>query len=149
MPETLLAFDFGEKRIGVAVGNDLRRHGEALTTVRADNDDTRFAQIAALIAEWQPQRLVVGIPYHASGSENPMTARCRRFANQLQGRFGLPVELVDERWTSVEAEAQRRGRRQTGLAKRSNKNIDHLAAEAILQRYFDTRNTMPMDCHAS
>ena len=105
MPEeTLLAFDFGEKKIGVAIGNTLTRHARPLEIIHGEVRDARFARIEALLREWQPQRLVVGLALTADGGEQPATARCRRFANQLNGRFGMAVELVDERGSSMEAQ---------------------------------------------
>ena len=101
-PQTLLAFDYGLKRTGVAVGNTLTRAAQPLTTVAAEGD-AKFAPIARLIAEWQPAALVVGVPFHPDGAEHDNTQRARRFARQLQGRFGLPVVEVDERYSTTEA----------------------------------------------
>ncbi|RZU02371.1 Holliday junction resolvase RuvX [Rivibacter subsaxonicus] len=101
-PQTLLAFDYGLKRTGVAVGNTLTRAAQALTTVAAEGE-ARFAPIAKLIAEWQPAALVVGVPFHPDGAEHDNTRRARRFARQLHGRFGLPVFEVDERYSTTEA----------------------------------------------
>lgn len=147
MAETILAFDFGEKRTGVAVGNSLLRHARALTTLHAESTAERFAAIGALIAEWQPQRLVVGIPRATDGSAHTMTARCERFANQLNGRYNLPVERVDERYTSAAAESLRRAQRQAAPGRGAARGVvavDPLAAEIILQSYFDTEH----DAHA-
>lgn len=102
-PQTLLAFDFGQRRTGVAVGNTLLGTARALTTVRADGADARFAAIAALIAQWQPDALVVGVPFHPDGAEHDNTRQARRFARQLHGRFRLPVHEVDERYSTTEA----------------------------------------------
>ena len=107
--ETVLAFDFGLKRSGVAVGNRLTAGAQSLTTLQATSDAQRFERIAALIGEWQPQRLVVGRPAHRDGRPLPITARCERFARQLHGRFGLPVHLVDEDYSSVEADREAAG----------------------------------------
>lgn len=105
MPEpdaaVLLGFDFGTRRIGVAVGNTLTASARPLCTLQAEPVDGRFARIGELIRDWQPARLVVGRPLHADGTPNATTPRCERFARQLAGRFGLPVELVDERYSSV------------------------------------------------
>jgi putative Holliday junction resolvase len=131
---TVLAFDFGTRRIGVAVGNTLVRVAHPLATIDAQASDERFRRIAALIGEWQPQRLVVGVPLHADGSEHAMTARARRFARQLGGRFSLPVVEIDERHTTEVAEhelaAAHAGR--GGRARR-----DEIAARIVLQAYFD------------
>ena len=98
---TWLAFDFGEKRIGVAIGNTLTGGARPLCTLSANPVAERFARIAALINEWQPHSLLVGLPVHPDGSSHPFAQRCQRFANQLSGRFGLPVQLEDERYTSA------------------------------------------------
>ena len=133
--ETVLAFDFGEKRIGVAVGESLIGTARALTTISEDAVNIRFAAIERLIAQWQPARLVVGLPRSDDGREHALTARCRRFANQLHGRFGLPVTLTDERLTSAVADAELR---EAGLDwKTRKKRVDALAAQHILQDYFD------------
>lgn len=130
-----LAFDFGLQRIGVAVGESLVGSARALTTINAADNATRFSQIDKLIRAWQPVRLVLGLPLATDGSEHEMSARCRRFANQLHGRFALPVDLVDERYTSVEAEDELR---QRGMDWKKRKPLlDAGAARIILQSYFD------------
>ncbi len=134
--ETVLAFDFGERRIGVAVGNTLLREAAALEVIESANSEQRFARIAALIGEWQPARLVVGIPLSVDGSEHAVTQRATRFANQLHGRTRLPVERVDERYTSLEAESLRRELRAAGRW-RASQGVDQLAAQLILQSYFE------------
>jgi len=101
-PQSFLAFDFGLKRTGVATGNSLLRQASALTTVAAEGD-ARFERIARLIAEWQPDALVVGVPYHPDGASHENTRRAQRFARQLHGRFRLPVYEVDERYSTTEA----------------------------------------------
>ncbi len=98
---TLLAFDFGEKRIGVAIGNTLTGGATPLAQVPTDPKAARFAQISELIAQWEPMALVVGLPVYPDGQPHPFAERCQRFANQLHGRFGLPVVLEDERYTSA------------------------------------------------
>lgn len=100
--QSFLAFDFGTRRVGVASGNTLLRRASGLKTIAAEGD-ARFEAIARLIAEWQPDALVVGVPFHPDGAEHDNTRRARRFARQLQGRFGLPVHEVDERYTTTEA----------------------------------------------
>jgi len=100
--QSFLAFDFGTRRVGVASGNTLLRRASGLKTIAAEGD-ARFQAIARLIAEWQPDALVVGVPFHPDGAEHDNTRRARRFARQLQGRFGLPVHEVDERYTTTEA----------------------------------------------
>jgi putative Holliday junction resolvase len=104
-PQTFLAFDFGTVRVGVATGNSLTRSATPLSTLK-ESGDARFAAIGKLIAQWQPDALVVGVPLHPDGAAHDNTRRAQRFARQLHGRFGLPVHEVDERYTSVEAQAQ-------------------------------------------
>lgn len=123
--EIVFGFDFGIKRIGIAMGNTLTGHAQPLAVVKAIDNDTRFKQIGALIAQWRPARLVVGEPRHPDGAEHDMTLRCRRFANQLHGRYSLPVHLVDERYSSAVIVAKR------------GEIIDDQAASIILQQYFD------------
>ncbi|MFY0480900.1 Holliday junction resolvase RuvX [Achromobacter marplatensis] len=129
MPEeTLLGFDFGEKKIGIAIGNTLTRQARPLEIIFSEIRDARFGRIAALLQEWQPHRVIVGLALDADGGEQPATARCRRFANQLHGRFGIAVELIDERGSSMEAQ------RLLG----THAADDAMAAAVILQRYLDT-----------
>lgn len=124
-PELIFGFDFGIKRIGIAMGNTLTGQAQALAVVKAIDNAARFKQIGELIAQWRPARLVVGEPLHPDGAEHEMTLRCRRFANQLHGRFSLPVILVDERYSSAVIQAKR------------GEIIDAKAAAIILQQYFD------------
>lgn len=132
---TLLAFDFGEKRIGVAVGEWPLAQAHPLTTIRSEANAERFSAIGALIDEWKPVALVVGLPVALDGSPHAMTARCTRFANQLRGRFGLLVDYAEERLSSVEAEERLR---ESGHSARSAKeHVDALAAQIILQCFFE------------
>ena len=119
---SFLAFDFGIKRTGVAAGNSLLRQASPLTTVAAEGD-ARFERIARLIAEWQPDALVVGVPVHPDGAPHDNTWRAQRFARQLQGRFHLPVHEVDERYSTTEAAA-------SGAA-----DLDAAAAAIILDQF--------------
>ena len=102
--QNFLALDFGLKRTGVAVGNRLLRRAQPQPTIRAEGD-ARFARIAERIQEWQPDALVVGIPFHPDGAAHENTARAQKFARQLRGRFNLPVHEVDERYSTTEAQA--------------------------------------------
>jgi putative Holliday junction resolvase len=102
--QTFLALDFGLKRTGVAVGNRMLRSATPQATIRAEGD-ARFAKIAERLREWQPDALVVGVPFHPDGAEHENTLRARRFARQLRGRFGLPVFEVDERYSTTEAQS--------------------------------------------
>lgn len=132
---SVLAFDFGVRRIGIAVGNSETLHAQPLATLDVSDKVRRFAAIAALIEEWQPVRLVVGLPLSLDGADQELTRRCRRFANQLRGRFGLQVELVDERLTSAAADA---ALRDAGLDWAERKlRLDAAAAQIILQSHFD------------
>jgi putative holliday junction resolvase len=128
---TLLAFDYGVKRIGVAVGNSLTRSARPLVVVQNRSKAYRFEALGKLIAEWKPDALVVGLPMYPDGNPHERTQLAKRFGNQLNGRFNLPVTWVDERYSSVEAEAQIRA---------GNGRADMLDAEAasiILQQYLD------------
>ena len=107
MVDTVFGFDFGIKRIGIAIGNTLTSQAQPLEVIKAIDNAARFARIGALIEEWRPARLIVGEPRHPDGAEHEMTLRCRRFANQLHGRYNLPVELVDERYSSAVIHARR------------------------------------------
>lgn len=128
---TLLCFDYGLKKIGVAIGNTLICQARPLTILRPTTKVERFAQIEALLKEWQPDEVVVGLPLTLTGDEQYASLRCRRFANQLHGRYGLVVHLVDERGSSMEA--------QEILA--TNADDDAVAAAVILQRWFDHQGT--------
>lgn len=132
--KTFLAFDFGERRIGVAIGNDLTETANALTAIDATNDDGRFATISVLVKDWTPNAFVVGRPAHPDGKAHAMTARCEKFARQLEGRFDRPAYLVDERYTSVDAAHALSGSKLTG--QRKKQAIDAEAAAQILRRFF-------------
>ena len=121
---TVLAFDFGLKRIGVAVGEPELGTAHPLAPVAAPG----FEAIGRLIAQWRPAALVVGLPVAEQG-EHALARRVERFARQLQGRYRLPVTLVDERFSSVEAESRLRGSKR--------KSIDSVAAQLILEQFFD------------
>lgn len=130
----VLAFDFGLKRIGVAVGEWETRTAHPIETIAEEANAARFARIGALIAEWRPVELVVGLPMTLEGEPHALTRRCQRFADQLAGRFGLPVTLVDERLTSVEAEAHLA---EAGVrGRRVRAHLDSMAAQQILNDYF-------------
>ena len=136
---TLLAFDYGRRRIGVAVGNTLTRQARPLLTLDVAETGPDWARIAALLEEWRPARLVVGVPYNAEAAAGAaIAAEAQRFARRLHGRCGLPVDTVDERLSSAEAHAQLRTERRAGrrgtIAKR---DIDSAAAAVILQDWLD------------
>lgn len=132
---TVLAFDFGEKRIGIAVGEHLLASANPLMTIDNESNEIRFQIITKLVSEWQPRLLVVGLPLSLDGSEHAVTQLCKKFARRLNGRFNLPVALIDERYSSAAAsqllnEAGIRGRAQKEI-------LDQVAAQTILQSYFD------------
>ncbi len=122
----LLAFDYGEKRIGVALGNTLTRSARALTVLENRSRAYRFEAVADLIKQWQPHTLVVGLPCYPDGNPHHMTQQAKRFGTKLNERFDLPVVWVDERYSSVAADAN-----QSGVAR------DAEAARIILQQFFD------------
>ena len=136
---TALAFDFGTRRIGLAVGNSITGSSQALAPITADQDDSRFALIAAQIKEWAPDQLVVGLPCHPDGAEHVMTAKARRFGNQIHGRFGLPVAWVDERYTSAVLENDPKF--QQNQASKQAISLDSESARLILEQYFRERQT--------
>jgi putative holliday junction resolvase len=136
---TVIAFDFGTRRIGVAIGEMMLATARPLTTISAEANEARFTAIAKLIEEWRPVKLVVGLPLSLDGAAHEMTERCRRFARQLEGRFRLPVILVDERLTSTAADENLR---EQGRDWRSRKSaIDAEAAAILLQGHFDECRT--------
>lgn len=131
----VLAFDFGTRYIGVATGDSETRIAHALASLEAKRGSVRMAAIEPLVREWRPQRLVVGLPLALDGTEQEMSGRARRFARQLEARFGLPVDLVDERLSSASAEEGLRG---AGRGGRKHKQLVHgEAARIILQDYLD------------
>jgi putative Holliday junction resolvase len=137
-PQLVLAFDFGRRRIGVACGDTLSRTAAPLEAVSAGSDGPRWDAIDALLREWQPALLVVGLPYNVDGSDSAMTRAARGFAAQIELRYRLRVVLVDERYSSREAEARLKSARESGLRRRrvQKADIDAAAACVILDRWF-------------
>lgn len=131
-PTQYLAFDFGLKRIGVAFGNSLTKTASGVAVVEAQNDEQRFSKIDGLIKKWQPEGLVVGVPRQPDGADNELTARCERFARQLEGRFALPCAMVDERYTSAIMESCMGGK----AAREQKGRIDMGSACLILEQFF-------------
>ncbi len=123
MSHTILAFDFGEKRIGVAVGNTFLRQAQPLKTILNKSADYTFEQIGQLIKEWDAKLCVVGLPRHPDGNPHEMTKKATRFGNQLNGRLSILVMWVDERYTSA-------------VAGDLSGDIDAQAAAMILEQYF-------------
>ncbi|KNH06540.1 putative Holliday junction resolvase YggF [Candidatus Burkholderia brachyanthoides] len=134
---TLLAFDYGEKRIGVAVGNTLTRNARALIVVENRSRGYRFEEVGKLVAEWKPDTIVVGMPMHPDGTPHEMSALAKRFGNQVNGRFNVPVQWMDERYSSVDAKADLRARGVRTNARGGFDDIDAEAARVILQQYLD------------
>lgn len=133
---TVMGFDFGEKRIGVAVGEMLLKTAHANTTINAEVNEVRFHVIEQLIHEWKPSLLIVGLPTYMDGSEHLLTQLSKKFAQRLEGRFNLPVMMIDERLSSAEASQQLS---EAGIKGREQKEkIDAVAAQVILQSYFDS-----------
>ena len=125
-PMTVMAFDYGTRRVGVAVGNTEIRASQALRTIAATNKENLFLEIESLFKEWQPKQIVVGLPTHPDGTEHEMTSKAKRFGNQIYGRFHLPVAWVDERYTSAVLEAD----------PQMYDNLDAHSAALILGQYF-------------
>ena len=136
MPDalTMMAFDYGTRRVGVAVGNSVTKAGQALKTIAASSNDVLFQEIEKLLREWQPNQLVVGRPTHPDGAPHEMTAKAVRFGNQLHGRFHLPVSYVDERYTSAVLEGD----------SKMHDNLDAHSAALILEQYFAEHNFKPL-----
>jgi putative Holliday junction resolvase len=132
---TILAFDFGARWIGVAVGDTETRLANPLGMFEAESRARRIAEVESLVREWRPDRLVVGLPLAMDGGEHDMTRRARRFARQLESRFRLPVEFAEERLSSAVAEATLRETRRGGP--RHKHEAHALAAQIILQGYLD------------
>lgn len=135
-PETVLGFDFGMKRIGVAVGNALTRTATPLLVLPAQDGAPDWEHIRSICTEWQPARLLVGLPLNMDGSESELSARARRFGNRLNGRTGLPVEMVDERLTSFAA----RGELRDAGNRRGKAALDALAASLIVESWLDRQD---------
>jgi putative holliday junction resolvase len=132
---TVLAFDFGERRIGVAVGEIQLAIAHPLETIDTESNDARFERIGGLVKEWKPVLFVVGYPLALDGTEHRLSALAQKFARRLTGRFGIEARLVDERLTSVEAQ---RDAKQAGLnARAQRQHVDPLAARLILESFFN------------
>ena len=140
-PETIVAFDFGLRRIGVAVGQSITDSASPLGIVANRDSGPEHARIAALVKEWRPSRLVVGMPTHADGSASEMQMHVDAFIEEL-GRYHLPIDVIDERYTSLEAEAVLKNARAAGTRGRITKEmVDSAAAVFIAERYLAARTT--------
>lgn len=137
MARTILAFDFGTYSIGCAVGQDITGTAQGLPSFKAQDGIPNWDQIEKVIKEWQPERLVVGLPLNMDSSEQPLTQRAKKFANRLNGRFNLPVELQDERLTTVSAKAEifERG----GYKALKKDKVDSISACLILESWFEAQ----------
>ena len=147
MPEEIiLAFDFGEKRIGVAVGNTISAQARPLTTLHVESNQDRLAAVGKLVAEWQPARFVIGEPRygneHSNAEVHPIAHLAHKFGNRLKVNFQLPVEYVNEFLSSAAAEQLLAARGITGIAQKEH--VDAVAAQIILQNYLDQTG-----CHAA
>ena len=131
---TMMSFDYGTRRVGVAVGNSMIQAGQALKTIVAPSSDVLFQEIGKLLKEWQPDQLVVGRPVYPDGTPHEMTAKAIRFGNQLHGRFYLPVHWVDERYTSAVLEG----------SSEMHDNLDAHSAALILEQYFAEHSVKPL-----
>ena len=132
---TVMAFDFGEKRIGVATGETVLKVAHPLTTINTEENEVKFSQIEKLIQEWRPALLVVGLPMHMNGESHLLTQLSKKFAQRLEGRFNLAVVMVDERLSSVEAAQNMSAAGVKGTKQKAM--LDAVAAQSILQSYFD------------
>jgi putative holliday junction resolvase len=138
MSRTILAFDYGTKSIGVAVGQELTGTAALLSALKAQDGTPNWEQVEKLIADWQPQLLLVGLPLNMDGTEQPFTVRVRKFANRLHGRFGLPVELKDERLTTAEARSQLFA--EGGFKNLSKDKVDSFSAKLIFESWYEQHN---------
>ncbi len=141
---TVMAFDFGEKRIGVATGETMLKVAHPLTTINTEENEAKFAQIGALIKEWRPALLVVGLPMHMdvhlNNKPHLLTQLSKKFAQRLEGRFNLPVLMVDERLSSVEAAQNLSAAGVKGIKQKAM--LDAVAAQSLLQSYFDSLSSI-------
>ena len=134
-PETIVAFDFGLRRIGIAVGQDITASANPVAAIRNSDSGPDWQAIANIVVEWRPSRLVVGMPWHEDGSSSEMAVHIKAFIAEL-GRFDLPIEQVDERYSSLEAGELLKSERAAGLRGRIRKEaIDSMAAALIAQRW--------------
>jgi putative holliday junction resolvase len=141
MIKTLLAFDYGTKNIGVATGQTITASANSLTPIKAKDGVPDWAQVEKILTEWQPDLVLVGLPLNMDASESELSVRARKFANRLHGRFGVKIEMVDERLSSFEAkgEVMRRG----GSRDYKNNPVDSIAARLILESWLQEKNPSP------
>lgn len=138
MSQTVLGFDVGLRRTGMAVGQSITGTASALPVLACQNGQPDWERVGAVISEWRPDALIVGIPLQMDGTEQPMTKTAERFARQLEGRYGLPCHRVDERLSSREAEAEFARQRRAGTARRKQAaQLDSVAASLIVERWLN------------
>ncbi|KEZ15968.1 Holliday junction resolvase RuvX [Glaesserella parasuis] len=138
MSQTVLAFDFGTNSIGCAVGQSITGTAQGLSAFKAQDGIPNWEQIGKVIAQWQPDLLVVGLPLNMDGTEQPLTQRAKKFANRLNGRFNLPVKLQDERLTTVEAKSEIFAR--GGFKALKKGKVDAISACLILESWFEQQS---------
>ena len=145
-PRSLLALDFGGRRIGLATGSLLTGTASALTTINAVDGNPHWPALDKVVTEWRPDILIVGLPYNADGSESGMTARTRAFAAELEQRYKLPVSMVDERYTSAEAHAILKDQRRQGVRNKKlrKEDVDATAAQLIAESWLRTSDAPPL-----
>jgi putative Holliday junction resolvase len=131
----IIGFDFGQKRIGVAIGNNISKSAQALITIESTSSNQKFEVIQKIMDEWQPVSIVVGVPFNVDGSEHKVTNLCKKFAKQLEQKYALPIYLIDERYTSIEASYEIQDKKID--LKKKKLLIDQIAAKIILQSYLD------------
>lgn len=137
MSQTFIAFDFGMKSIGCAVGQSITGTAQVLPAFKAQDGIPNWEAIGKVIHEWKPDLLIVGLPLNMDGTEQPLTQRAKKFANRLHGRFGFPVTLHDERLTTVEARAEIFAR--GGFKALKKDKIDSISACLILESWFENQ----------
>lgn len=131
----IIGFDFGQKRIGVAIGNNISKSAQALITIESASSNQKFEAIQKIMDECQPVSIVVGVPFNVDGSEHKVTNLCKKFAKQLEQKYALPIHLIDERYTSIEANYEIQDKKID--LKKKKLLIDQIAAKIILQSYLD------------
>ena len=131
----IIGFDFGQRRIGVAVGNNVSKTAQALITIESATNNQKFEAIQKIMEEWMPVSIVVGVPFNVDGSEHKVTNLSKKFAKQLEEKYSLPTHLIDERYTSIEASHELKDKKID--VKKKKLLIDQIAAKIILQSYLD------------
>jgi putative holliday junction resolvase len=141
MIKTLLAFDYGTKNIGIACGQTISGTANIIAPIKAKDGIPDWNQVEKILNEWQPELVLVGLPLNMDDSESELSARARKFANRLQGRFGVKIEMVDERLSSFEAKGEVMSR---GGSRHYKENpVDSIAARLILEAWLENHKTSP------